>query len=216
MKGYTMSIDLTGTFKEKMIGLIKNGQEADARQALGIFGYLPADIDALINDVNTAIKAEIFGKKRLSFDKEIYDILNVNMPEVEGDLIPKLEDLTANWTQMPSFTISLQRTVNKVEGQPDTITFSWNTTARYSGSASATPKTPKAEGETNGTKAAKLQAPEGYSGWRDYANKIIPDYIADYISKHGDQGLNARRLVGQAVTAGKLEIPNGYTLDQLK
>jgi hypothetical protein len=211
-----MAMDLTGTFKNKAIDLLKLGKEKEARQALELFGYLPDDIEIFIKEVNDAINAEIFGKKRLSFDKEIYDILNVNMPEVEGDLVPKLEDLTANWTQMPSFTVSLQRIVNKVEGQPDTITFSWNTTARYSGSASAAPKAPKAEGETNGTKSAKLPAPEGYSGWRDYANKMIPDYIADYIAKHGDQGLNARRLVGQAVLAGKLEIPNGYTIDQLK
>lgn len=211
-----MSMDLSGTFKNKAIDLLKLGKEAEARQALQLFGYLPDDINAFIIDVQKALTEQILGADRANFDKEIYDILNVNMPEVEGDLIPRLQKLTDGWKSMPSFTVSLQRTVNKVENMPDTVTFSWNKTAKYSGTSATAPKAPKADGSTPTDKAPKLQAPEDYSGWRDYANKMIPDYISDYIAKHGDQGLNARRLVGQAVTAGKLEIPAGYTLDQLK
>jgi hypothetical protein len=216
MKGYNiMAMDLSGTFKAKAIELLKLGKESEARQALELFGYLPADIEIFIKEVNDAIDAEIFGKKRLSFDKDVYANIMTIMPEVEGDMIAKLEDLTANWTQMPSFTISLQRIVNKVEGQPDTVTFSWNTTARYSGTSASTPKTPKAEGETNG-KSDSLTPPAGYAKWRHYANAVIPEYVQEYIAKHGDSGVNARRLVGQAVLAGKLEIPAGYTIDQLK
>jgi len=116
---------------------------------------------------------------------------------------------------MPSFTIALQRSeeTDKDSGIK-TVIFTWAKISKW-GSASSV-RASKPEGESNGVKEAGLKPPAPYTTWQAVANALIPDHVKAYSEKHGGiKGLNARRLIGNAIKNGGLALFDGFTLDQL-
>ncbi len=211
--------------KTNAIELIKGGKESNLKDAMIMLGRTQADVDTFISEVKSAIADAEFAEQRNEFSKSIYDQLNTILPEIEGDMVSKLEKLTETWTKMPVIGVNLQRIVNKDKDTGvETVTYSWNKTAKFSGASSVTtPKEPKPEGET-GSKSEKLPAPKGYNSWSAYVQAVIPSYVKAYIDGNagkGTSGMNAHRLFAKAVDAGEATIPvkpddTLFTIEELR
>jgi hypothetical protein len=202
-------MDFSG-FKTKSVKLITDGKEAEARTALEMFGFNPQEIDAFITEVKVEkVQAEL-GAGRALFANEISDGFNMVLPEVEGDLIPKLARLTEYWTKMPIFTIVLQRMVTKNAEGVEIVTFSWSKMPKFAGASTPTPKTPSADGTPSG-KQKSADPPAPYKTWQECCEAVLPEAVKAQIEKKGNtKGFNARIPVRDAIRSGKISLA-GWT-----
>jgi hypothetical protein len=214
-----VSIESIGIDIKLAMALIKNGDEQKVRDAGALLGKPSNLMDAFITKAKDEIKLSKLSDDRIEYLKGVKASFAVAIPEVDEspDNLKKLESLTDDWKSMPTFTISLERSVTKVENAPDNILYRWNIIEKFSGASAPAPKASKPKDENgNGEESKALKAPEGYT-WQSYADKFIPEYVQAWKDSHDGKtkGFNARRGLGKAISDGKATLPAGYTLEQL-